>query len=63
MTRDEAGALAAAIREACAHEVQVVEDGDYFAVQVTKRTSNGPDTFTLYDEADWAQLRSRITGP
>jgi hypothetical protein len=63
MTREEAGALAASVREACAHEVQVVEDGDYFAVQVTKRTNNRPDTFWLYDEADWAHLRERIAGP
>ena len=63
MTRKEAEGVAALVQEACAHGVEVVQDGDFFVVEVRRESSDGTDTYTLYDEADWPWLREKIVRP
>jgi hypothetical protein len=60
MTRQQAESVAALVHDACAHGVEVVQDGGFFVVQVNRESSEGTDTYTLYDDADWSWLRERI---
>lgn len=58
MNRERADCLAVPVRSSRRHEVRVVGDGNYFAVEVVR----GPqDIWTLYDESDWEWLRDQIT--
>ena len=62
MTREEAEALAESVHQSSDHEVRILEDDGRFAVQVVRPSTQGADTYTLYDEADWAWLRARVVG-
>lgn len=63
MTRQEAEGVAALVHGACSHSVEVIPHGDCFVVQVSRQSTEGTDTYTLYDEADWSWLRERIVSP
>lgn len=58
MDRERADRLASVVRSRARHEVRVVGDGDYFAVEVVR---GAQDNWTLYDESDWEWLRDQIT--
>jgi hypothetical protein len=57
MTLDEARALARLVTEATHSESQVVQEGQWFAVEVVTRRG----TWSLYDEVDWLWLKEQIT--
>jgi len=60
MDRESAESLATLVRATVRFDVEVIDDGDYFAVAVARTVAGSQDTWTLYDEADWQAWRARI---
>lgn len=60
MDRQEAASLATVVQASTGHDVRVVPDEHFYAVEVRVEHGGDPGTFLLRDESDWRWLSERI---